>query len=203
MKYSHIRKKFQKGGEIEAPEEIKIGNPNSNDEDEKLAKKNKFRQVAYQLGTEAIDVADDALTGNKNFDSESQAIDSGVDMVSGALLKSGNPYAMAAGAIIKGVNAVNKALGQTVPGYNVNLQSSGFAGVSDQTEDASYRLSQTGKMDKMMKRRNQEVDLALSASALDEENTFQQQARMNSLQNVYRNNLVALSGGYTTDLLGA
>jgi hypothetical protein len=54
---------------------------------------------------------DNLAMGDKNFGSQSAAIDSAVHGVSGALFKSGNPYAMAAGAVLEGANFLTKAGG--------------------------------------------------------------------------------------------
>jgi hypothetical protein len=51
------------------------------------------------------------MMGNKNFGAQSEAIDSAVHGVSGALMKSGNPYAMAAGAALEVANFATKATG--------------------------------------------------------------------------------------------
>jgi hypothetical protein len=56
-------------------------------------------------------MVDNLAMGDKNFDAQSEAIDGAVHGVSGALMKSGNPYAMAAGAVLEGVNFISKAGG--------------------------------------------------------------------------------------------
>jgi hypothetical protein len=86
----------------------------------------------------AAQVADDMFMGDKNFGAQSEAIDSAVHGVSGALMKSGNPYAMAAGAALEGANFLTKAGGQTVQGFDVDINSSGY-GQMGHMESSSSR----------------------------------------------------------------
>jgi hypothetical protein len=44
--------------------------------------------------------------------------------------------------------------------------------------------------------------MAMNAANIAEEQTFEQEARMNSIQNTVMNNQIALSGGLETNLLG-
>ena len=82
--------------------------------------------VAAAAVSGATQVADDMFMGDKNFGAQSEAIDSAVHGVSGALMKSGNPYAMIAGAALEGANFLTKAGGQTVQGFDVDINSSGY-----------------------------------------------------------------------------
>jgi hypothetical protein len=66
----------------------------------------------------------------------------------------------------------------------------------------SYRGSQTGKMKRDLMRRNQQMNMALAASNINESEQFQMTARMNSINNVMEANRIALAGGIDTSLLG-
>lgn len=151
----------------------------------------------------------DSLTGDKNFGAQSQAIDSAVHGVSGALMSSGNPYAMAAGAALEGINFVTKAGGQTVQGYDVNIENSGYGNLGHQESSSSrsflFGLGDiTGKkMQAKLARRNEQARMALQAAEISEDVKFEQEARMNSVDNVLRNNQIALAGGIDTSLLGS
>jgi hypothetical protein len=81
---------------------------------------------------------DNLAMGDKNFGAQSEAIDSSVHGVSSALMKSGNPYAMAAGAALEGANFLTKAGGQTVQGFDVDINSSGY-GQMGHMESSSSR----------------------------------------------------------------
>jgi hypothetical protein len=69
----------------------------------------------------ALNATDQALMGDKNFSAGSQALDSVVHGASGALMKSGNPWAMGAAVALEGLNFITKAGGRTVQGYDVNI----------------------------------------------------------------------------------
>ena len=81
---------------------------------------------------------DNLTIGDKNFGAQSEAIDSAIHGVSSALMKSGNPYAMAAGAALEGANFLTKAGGQTVQGFDVDINSSGY-GQMGHMESSSSR----------------------------------------------------------------
>lgn len=151
----------------------------------------------------AVDITDKALMGDKNFDQASQAADEMVNGATNALMASGNPIAIGVAMAIKGANFIDKAAGKTVPGYSVNIENSGFGGVNSSMGDTSYRGTQTRKMERKLGRRNQQAEMALAASGLSKDVSFQQEARLNSIQNTMLNNQIALSGGLQTDLLAA
>lgn len=150
-----------------------------------------------------VDYADKALMGDKNFDTESQATDELVNGTTNALMSTGNPAAIGVAMAIKGLNFIDKSTGKTVPGFEVNIPNSGFGGVKESKSDQSFRLTQTGKMDKKLSMRNLQAEQALAASGLSDDIKFEQEARMNSVQNTLINNQIALSGGLSTDLLAA
>lgn len=163
-----------------------------------------------QMGGAAIDMVDDALVGDKNFGAQSEAIDGAVDMASEALMKSGNPYAMGAALALKGANFLTKAGGQTVQGFDVDINSSGY-GQMGHMESSSSRdfgamiglggLNQ-GKMQAKLAKRNAQAKMAMDAANIANEQSFEQEARMNSVQNTIMNNQMALAGGLDTSLLG-
>jgi hypothetical protein len=95
-------------------------------------------QLALKVASGAIDVVEDLALGDKNFGSQSEAIDSAVDATSGALIATGNPYCQIAGAALKGVNFLSKAGGQTVQGFDVDINSSGY-GQMGHMESSSSR----------------------------------------------------------------
>ena len=81
------------------------------DEAAKAARKEKFNSFMNKkatLGQSAaataaiagINAVDQATMGDKNFGSQSQAIDGAVHMASGALMKSGNPYCVCEGTLL-------------------------------------------------------------------------------------------------------
>ena len=161
--------------------------------------------------TIATSALDKAYMGDKNFDAQSQATDSAVHGVSGALMKTGNPYCIAAGAVIEGVNFLDKAGGQTTPGYNVNIDNSGYSTDMTSMESQSSRtgiFSFTGnvgasqKLQRQLEKRNNKVRMALDAAEISEDQKFEQEARMNSISNTIMNNQEALAGGYNTNALG-
>ncbi len=155
--------------------------------------------------------ADQIALGDKNFGAQSEAIDSAVHGVSGALLKSGNPYAMMAGAALEGANFLTKAGGQTVQGFDVDINSSGY-GDMGHMESSSSRdfgamiglggLFGQGRMQAKLAKRNEQAKLAMTAANIADEQSFEQEARANSIQNTIMNNNIALAGGLDTSLLG-
>lgn len=160
--------------------------------------------IAATAGTAAINIADSALMGDKNFSAGSQAVDSAVHGVSGALMSSGSPYAMVAGAALEGVNFLSKIGGKTVQGYDVNINNSGYSGVQSHMESKSGRIWESrSSLNKRLQKRNEEARLAISASRISDYVAFEQEARMNSVDNVLRNNQIALAGGIDTSLLGS
>lgn len=162
--------------------------------------------------TMATSAMDNAFMGDKNFGAQSQAIDSAVHGVSGALMKTGNPYCMAAGAIIEGVNFLDKAGGQTTPGFEVNIDNSGYSSNMTHMESKSNRsgmfnpikswIQGSRGLRKQLEDRNNKVRMALDAAEISEDQKFEQEARMNSVSNTIMNNQEALAGGYNTNALG-
>lgn len=162
------------------------------------------------VGVGAMKAIDDLAMGDKNFGTQSQAVDAAVHGVSGALMSSGNPYAMAAGAALEGANFLTKAGGQTVQGFDVNIENSGF-GTMNHMESSSSRDWGTAiglggiftrSMEKKLAKRNEQARMAMQAAEISEDIKFEQEARMNSVDNVLRNNQIALAGGINTSLLG-
>lgn len=164
-----------------------------------------------QAGVGAMKAIDNLAMGDKNFGAQSQAIDSAVHGVSGALMSSGNPYAMAAGAALEGMNFLTKAGGETVQGYDVNIENSGFGTLGHMESSSSRDFGAMiglgglfrGNMEKKLAKRNEQARMALKAAEISEDVKFEQEARMNSVDNVLRNNQIALAGGIDTSLLGS
>lgn len=166
--------------------------------------------IGAQVATKAFAVADELAMGDKNFDAQSQAIDSAVHGVSGALMKSGNPYAMAAGAALEGANFITKAGGQTVQGFDVEINSSGYGelGHMESTSQRDFGAAiglgglNMAKTERLLRNRNEQAQMALKAAGIASEQKFESEARMNSVENVMSNNNIALNGGISTDLIG-
>ena len=151
----------------------------------------------------AANALDDLAMGDKNFGAQSQAIDGAVHMASGALLKSGNPYAMLAGAALEGVNFLTKAGGQTVQGYDVDIDNSGYGNLGHMESSSSRSWVSHRRMQDKLARRNEQVRTALAAAQISEDQKFESEARMNSVENTIMNNQIALAGGLQTNLLGS
>ncbi len=177
--------------------------------------KENWKSTVMQMGGAAIDTVDDALVGDKNFGAQSEAIDGAVAMASEALMKSGNPYAMGAALALKGANFLTKAGGQTVQGFDVDINSSGYGDLghmeSSSSRDFGAMLGPLGaiftganqsKMQAKLKKRNDQMRMAMDAANIAEGQSFEQEARMNSVQNTIMNNQIALAGGMDTSLLG-
>lgn len=163
-------------------------------------------------GVAAANIVDKQTMGDKNFGAQSEAIDGAVHGVSSALMKSGNPYAMIAGAAIEGANFISKAAGQNVQGFDVDINSSGYSSSMGHKDSKANRnwgaiiglpnLNQK-KIDAQLAKRNEQAQMAIKAQSVAEEQNFEQEARMESVENtMYRNN-VALAGGTDTSLLVA
>lgn len=176
-------------------------------EEERLAKVAKGSNIAAQ----AFKALDTATLGNANFGAQSQAIDGAVHAASGALLKSGNPYAAIAGAALEGANFLTKAGGQTVQGYDVDIDNSGYGNLghmeSSSSRDFLTLVGLGGLKNKSVEaklaRRNEQVRNALAAAQISEDQKFESEARMNSVENTIMNNQIALAGGLQTNLLGS
>ena len=164
-----------------------------------------------QAAVGAVNALDSAVMGDKNFGSQSQAIDGAVHAASSALMQSGNPYAMIAGAALEGANFLTKAGGQTVQGFDVDINSSGY-GQMGHMESSSSRdfgaliglggILNKGKMQAKLAKRNAQARMAMSAANIANDQSFEQEARANSIQNTIMNNNIALAGGLETSLLG-
>lgn len=163
------------------------------------------------LAVSGMKAADQIVLGDKNFGAQSEAIDSAVHGVSGALLKSGNPYAMMAGAALEGANFLTKAGGQTVQGFDVDINSSGYGDMghmeSSSSRDFGAMIGLGGlfgqdRMQAKLAKRNEQAKMAMTAANIADEQSFEQEARANSIQNTIMNNNIALAGGLDTSLLG-
>lgn len=154
--------------------------------------------------TIANSIVDQQLLQDKNFSAGSQAADQLVHGASSALMKSGNPYAIAAGAAIEGVNFLSKAGGSTTEGFDVNINNSGYGTLNhqDAQSNRNFFSINSRKIKNQLKKRNDQVMMALSAAELSNNMAFQQEARMNNIQNTIQNNQIALAGGLETSTLG-
>ena len=131
-------------------------------------------------------------------------------MAADALMKSGNPYAIAAAGALKTANFLTKAGGQTVQGFDVDIASSGYGDIGHMESSSSRDFGamiglgglNQGKMQAKLAKRNQQAMMAMNAANIANEQSFEQEARMNSVQNTIMNNQIALAGGMDTSLLG-
>lgn len=160
--------------------------------------------MAADIGVAAMKSIDQVAMGDKNFGAQSEAIDSTVHGVSSALMKSGNPYAMAAGAALEGINFLTKAGGQTVQGFDVDINSSGYGQMGHMESSSSRSFLGLGNknLEAKLQKRNAQAQMAMNAANIANEQSFEQEARMNSIQNTIMNNQMALAGGLDTSLLG-
>lgn len=154
--------------------------------------------------TIANSIVDQQLLRDKNFTAGSQTADQLVHGASSALMKSGNPYAIAAGAAIEGINFLSKAGGTTTDGFDVNINNSGYGTLNhqDAQSNRNFFSINSRKIKNQLKKRNDQVMMALSAAELSNDMAFQQEARMNNIQNTIQNNQIALAGGLETSTLG-
>ncbi|MDO4465392.1 MAG: hypothetical protein Q4C49_00045 [Bacillota bacterium] len=167
--------------------------------------------IIAHAGVGAMKAVDQLAMGDKNFGAQSAAIDQAVHGVSGALMSSGNPYAMAAGAALEGVNFLTKAGGQTVQGFDIDVNSSGYGNIghmeSSSSRDFGAMIGLGGlnraKMQRKLQNRNEQAQMALKAANIADTTKFEQEARMNSVDEVLRANSIALAGGIDTNVLGS
>lgn len=150
----------------------------------------------------ALDKIEGAVMGDKTFDAQSEAIDDTVRMASQELSKRWAPWGLLAAGVIETLNFADKAAGKSVQGFETGDAGSGFQGIDTTQDTMSYRGSQTGKMKRDLMRRNQQMNMALAASNINESEQFQMTSRMNSINNVMEANRIALAGGIDTSLLG-
>lgn len=161
-------------------------------------------EMIGDVASAGLDAVDQATMGDKNFNAESQALDAAADGAAKMASKFG-PWGLLAAGIIKTVNFGSKALGGSVEGYDVGDLGSGYASNLGHMEQQSGRLKDrlSGKTARDLKRRNEQAQLALKAKDVVDDVKFEQEARMNSVNNVIERNQIALSGGINTGLLAA
>lgn len=153
------------------------------------------------VANKGLDMLEDGLMGDKNFNQQSEAIDNATRAVSKELMKTG-PWGLLAAGVIESLNFVDKAAGKTVQGFEVGNVGSGYGGVQTEQATSSFRGSQTRNMKREMARRAEQVNMALAANQVNEDQRFELTARMNSIDNVMQANQIALAGGLETSLLG-
>lgn len=185
-----------------------IGVDISNAEDMFSGENAQLKALATGAAGKALDegmkIASALTTGDKNFSASSQAVDAAVGGVTSKLMASKNPYAMLAAGAITTVNELTKMGGQSVPGFEVDISSSGYGDIGQMKESSSRGFFAPTKQDKKrLNNRNEKAALALAAASISDDQSFQQEARMNASQNVIQNNQQALNGGISTDLLAA
>lgn len=171
---------------------------------EDISGKLKGASIASGVISAGVQMADNLLMGDKNFGAQSEAIDSAVHAASGALMNSGNPYAMIAGAALEGANFLSKAGGQTVQGFDVDINSTGYGDLGHMASSSSRSFLGLGNRNigAKLAKRNEQAKMAMQAANIADEQKFEQEARANSIQNTIMNNQIALAGGLDTNLLG-
>ena len=160
-------------------------------------------EMIGDVASAGFDAIDQATMGDKNFNAESQALDAAADGAAKMASKFG-PWGLLAAGVIKTVNTGSKMLGGSVGGYNVGDIGSGYGNLGSM-EWESGRLTGrlSGKTARDLKRRNEQAQLALKAKDIVDDIKFEQEARMNSVDNVIQRNQIALSGGINTSMLAA
>ena len=153
-------------------------------------------------GTAAIDAIGQTALQGRNFNEASAAGDDFANAASD-IAKQFGPWGQVAAMGIQALNVADKMGGKTVPGFQVPIKSSGFGNSLKESQDQSFRLSQTGMLDNALAKRNQQAQLALQAAQVDKDNSFQLEARMTSTEDVLKRNNMALAGGYGAETLGA
>lgn len=155
---------------------------------------------AASAGLNAID---QSLMGNKNFDADSKAKDVAADSLAKVASKFG-PWGLLAAGVIKTANFLDKGFGGTVQGYDAQLDNGGYGTLGTQEETSGRLLDRmAGKTQALLRRRNEQAQLAIRAKAISDDVKFEQEARANSVDNVIQNNQIALSGGINSSLLAA
>ena len=170
--------------------------------------RNNLFNSTMEFAGSTIQNLDNTLMADKNFGQQSEAIDNAVHGVSSALFKSKNPYAMLAGAGIEGANFLTKIGGNTVQGFNTNINSSGYGNLGNYSSKSFRDFVGLGglnmnRMNQIMADRNQRAQMALNAANIANDIKFEQEARMNSTQDIMYQNQIALNGGIDTSLLSA
>lgn len=118
---------------------------------------------------------------------------------------------MAAGAALEVANFATKATGQTVQGFDVNINNSGYGNLghmeSKSNRDFLGALGFGGlddsKIEQQLIDRNTQAQMALKAANISEDIKFEQEARMNSVTDIIKQNEIALAGGVDTSVLVA
>ena len=170
--------------------------------------RNNLFNSTMEFAGSTIQNLDNTLMADKNFGQQSEAIDNAVHGVSSALFKSKNPYAMLAGAGIEGANFLTKIGGNTIQGFNTNINSSGYGNLGNYSSKSFRDFVGLGglnmnRMNQIMADRNQRAQMALNAANIANDIKFEQEARMNSTQDIMYQNQIALNGGIDTSLLSA
>lgn len=160
-------------------------------------------EMIGDVASAGFDAIDQATMGDKNFNAESKALDAAADGAAKMASKFG-PWGLLAAGVIQAVNTGSKMLGGSVGGYNVGDIGSGYGNLGSM-EQQSGRLKDrlSGKTARDLKRRNEQAQLALKAKDIVDDIKFEQEARMNSVDNVIQRNQIALSGGINTSMLAA
>lgn len=97
---------------------------------------------------------------------------------------------MAAGAALEGANFLTKAGGQTVQGFDVDINSSGYGDMGHMESSSSRDFGAMiglggifgqGKLKAKLAKRNAQAKMAMNAANIANEQSFEQEARANSI----------------------
>lgn len=151
----------------------------------------------------AITAVSDSLLEDKNFDAQSQAVDQVANAAADFASQFG-PWGKVAGLAITALNEGTKMFGRNVEGFDVKVDNSGYSqSMMSQESKANRAWVGMGKINKQLQRRNEKLQMALTAQDISEDIKFEQTARANSIDNVIQNNQIALNGGLETAALAA
>lgn len=147
-----------------------------------------------------INAVDDAVMGDKNFSAGSQAADSTVDAIASTASQFG-PWGLLAAGALKALNFASKAGGKNLQGFDVDINNFGYGNLGHKSSEAS-RIWGTKGLERKLKKRNEEANMAIAAADISQDQAYEQEARTNSVTNVLQQNQIALAGGIDTSLLG-
>lgn len=190
---------------IQTRNEIEKAEWQTEEDKEKAIKTQRLNTMGKiaDIGRGAVTAVSDSLLEGKNFDSQSKTIDAAANAASEIASQFG-PWGKVAGLAITALNESTKMFGQNVQGYNVNVDNSGYAQSMMSQESKANRIwTSQREIDRQLQAKNRKLSMALNAQDISEDIKFEQTARANSIDNVLRNNQIALAGGLETSTLAA
>lgn len=160
-----------------------------------------FGKAAMSVAS-GIDPGSITSIENKIMGRQKDAIDTGVDAVSGVAMNLG-PWGMLGAGILKGVNLLDKAFGKKTKGANFTVGLSGYTGAGGNFADKQWRWTQR-KARKRHERNMDQAGLQFSyAKDNADTNLFQLDARNQAIENTGMTNSTKLRGGNNFSVLTA